>query len=403
MTHYRALADGSIDKGAVEMRIGRLTAIFSRFDDPLQRLANAWDALVADAAEVNVFAERWFMMAAIRHLPEGRSAHRLELWDGEGRAARLVGLIPLMLSRRYGRLPVQHVANWRHHNGFLGTPLVAAGHEREVATALLDALGALGWARAFLHLEGLVEHGPVHRGLMEAAAAAGRRCDTVHRTERALLESRLSPSEYFVQTVRKKKRKELKRQSNRLNDLGLLVTRRLETAAELGPWCDTFLALEQSGWKGTAGSALGSATETAGFFRDAMRGAHAAGRLEMLRLDLDGRPIAMLINFLAPPGAFSFKIAFDEAFARFSPGVLLQIENLAVLDRPDIDWMDSCAAEDHPMINSLWGERRSIVRVTTPLGGSRSSALFHLCRTVERGAALARRVRGRTRPTAKAA
>ena len=59
----------------------------------------------------------------------------------------------------------------------------------------------------------------------------------------------------------------------------------------------------------------------------------------------------MLATFLTPPGAFSFKTTFDEAFARFSPGVLLQRENLELLARPSIEWTDSCADMDHPMID----------------------------------------------------
>jgi hypothetical protein len=46
----------------------------------------------------------------------------------------------------------------------------------------------------------------------------------------------------------------------------------------------------------------------------------------------------MLASFVCPPGAFSYKTAFDERYARFSPGVLLQCENLSLLARPEIDW-----------------------------------------------------------------
>lgn len=33
------------------------------------------------------------------------------------------------------------------------------------------------------------------------------------------------------------------------------------------------------------------------------------------------------------------------SYARFSPGMLLQLENLALLERGGIDWADSCAME----------------------------------------------------------
>ena len=88
----------------------------------------------------------------------------------------------------------------------------------------------------------------------------------------------------------------------------------------------------------------------------------------MRALDLDGRPLAMLVNFLCPPGGFSFKTAFDEGYARFSPGVLLQQANLDLLDHPRIMWVDSCAAPGHPMIDSVWRERRALVGRHRALG-----------------------------------
>ena len=101
------------------------------------------------------------------------------------------------------------------------------------------------------------------------------------------------------------------------------------------------------------------------------------GRLERLSLTLDGRPLAMLATFLSPPGAFSYKTAFAEDFARFSPGVLLQRENLAILERPEIAWTDSCAQADHPMIDHLWRERRTVGRLSIAIGGPLRRAAFH--------------------------
>ena len=112
--------------------------------------------------------------------------------------------------------------------------------------------------------------------------------------------------------------------------------------AGLDRWIDTFLALERAGWKGREGSALACDPRKEALFRAALGGAAAAGRLERLSLMLDGRAIGMLVNFLCPPAAFSFKTAYDERYARYSPGVLLQRENLALLTRDDIAWTDSC-------------------------------------------------------------
>lgn len=366
---------------------GAVVALFRSARALRQALREEWAALAVRASEPNAFAEAWFVTAGIDRLADDSDLRIAEV----RRDGRLIGLLPLTIAPAYGRLPVRNVQNWLHYHSFLGTPLLQAGEEQAFWSALLAALDAAPWAKAFLHINGLVEDGPVHRGLVAAARAIDRPCDIVLRSERALLESALSPQDYYEQTVRKKKRKELKRLQARLAELGTVATHHLGAAGEIGAWCDAFLALERSGWKGGAGSALGCRPETEAFFRDAVAGAFAAGRLDFLRMDLDGRPLAMLVNFITPPGSFSFKIAFDEEYARFSPGVLLQIENLSILTRPGVEWMDSCAAEDHPMINSLWGERRSIVRVTVPLAGIRRRALFRACRAAESASAALRR------------
>lgn len=351
-----------------------------------------WQALAETASEPNAFQEPWFATAGLQHLTGDQDIRLVEVRDDE-----LIGVIPLCVRNDYGRLPAAHVRNWRHHNDFLGTPLIRKGREADFWGALLGHLDRSDWAVGFLHINGLLERGPVHEALVEVASALGRRVPIVKRRVRAALASPLSPERYFETTVRKKKRKELKRLANRLAELGIVASRTWSNGDDLDDWCDDFLALECRGWKGRAGSALASHPATEAFFRQATASAASLERLQIRRLDLDGKPIAMLINFLAPPGSFSFKITYDEAYARFSPGVLLELDNLDVLARGDIDWMDSCAAENHSMIDSLWGERRTIVRVSLPLSGTRRRLSFAGWRAIEAGWASAKHILGRER------
>ena len=305
---------------------------------------------------------------------------------GIWRDAMLIGMLPLTQATQYGRMPIRHVENWVHYHCFLGTPLVRAGYEPLFWTTVLESLDEAEWGSNFLHITGMDLHGSVLAGLRGA-----RRVDIVHRTERAMLRSGITSAAYYDTNVRQKKRKELRRLRSRLDESGEVAFAELESDAPVGAWADDFLALEASGWKGRAGRALNADTATKAFFGEVVSGAHRAGKLEMLRMTHDGKSIAMLVNFITPPGAHAFKIAFDESYARFSPGVQIKIENLKTLDRSDILWTDSCAVEDHPMINSLWAERREIVRVTVPLAGARRKAAFHAARAVETLAAALRR------------
>ena len=355
-------------------------------------LITAWDALATRASEPNAFGERWFVMAALTHLAGARDIRLAQIWMGD----RLIGIIPLTLYSRYGRIPARHTSNWAHYQSFMGTPLVEQGQEAAFWRALILALDASPWAAGFLSLTGLNEGGSVHQGLVAAAAGLGREAPTVHRYERALLASDQDDETYLAAHVRPKKRKELRRLANRLADLGAVRFSVMGDSDDAKKWCDDFLTLEGAGWKGSEGAALANAPATARFLRDSLTGAFAQGRLDFQRLDLDGRAIAMLINFRTPPGSWSFKIAYDESLARFSPGVLIELENLrCVLGDPHIDWMDSCAVADHPMINSLWGERRAIIQVSLPLSGAKRSAIYRACRTAETASARLRQFRSK--------
>jgi CelD/BcsL family acetyltransferase involved in cellulose biosynthesis len=351
-----------------------LAAIPDDWDD-------AWDDLAAQASEPNPFYERWFLRPAIAHLTPDAGARMIAVWSG----TCLVGLLPVIIVAHYGRAPIRHVENWAHYHCFYGAPLVRAGFEIAFWESALEVLDTADWASGFFHLVGIDPEGPLMRALR-----AVRRTDIVHCSERAMLASSLSPAAYYETRVRKKKRKEIGRLRARLDELGPVAFEALAHNADAAPWIDDFLRLEASGWKGREGSALNAAPATAAFFCEAVSGAHRSGKLELVRLTLSGQPIAMLVNFITAPGGFAFKIAFNEDYARFSPGVLIKIENLKLLARNDVDWMDSCASQDHPMINSLWAERRQIVRVTVPLAGAMRRATFYTARALETVSAMVR-------------
>jgi len=346
-----------------------------------------WDALAATAAESNPFHESWYLLPALAALDPAGETQIMVLEQGE----RWLGLLPIARSRHYYGRPLPHRGNWLHGNAFLGAPLVARGAETTFWTALLDHADTRPGPALFFHLADLPLAGSLTEALRQVCAAQGRAIGLVHREERALLASALSPEAYLDAALSGKKRKELRRQHARLSELGPLDCTRSRDGAGLAEWTEAFLNLEAAGWKGRAGSALAASPATAGLFTAALRGAAERGRLERLTLTLQGRPIAMLATFLASPGAFAFKTTFDEAYARFSPGVLLQRENLALLADPALEWCDSCAAADHPMIDHLWRERRAIGRWSVAIGGRARRGAFALLLKAE----LARSTKGR--------
>lgn len=340
-----------------------------------------WDALAQWASEPNPFHESWYLLPALRAFDPNGEVTMLCLESG----GQLAGLLPVRRAARYYGNPVPHLTNWLHGNAFVGAPLVAQGFERAFWRELFAWCDAKPGRALFLHLAQLPLEGPLHDALTQVLAEQDRQGSTVLREERALLRSDLAPEAYLEESLSGKKRKELRRQHRRLAEEGELTVERTDGRDGLAVWTDEFLALEEAGWKGEQGSALACDPYTALLFRSALEGAAERGRLERLAIRLDCRPLAMLATFLAPPGAFSFKTAFDERFARFSPGVLLQRENLELLTHPDIEWTDSCAAMDHPMIDHFWRERRIVARHNIAIGGKARRLLFRALAARETG------------------
>ncbi len=342
----------------------------------------AWDALADAAGEPNPFFESWYLLPSLRALDPAGEVALLCVHDASG---GLAGVMPLRRYTSYYGYPLKHWRNWVHDQCFCGQPLVARGMERVFWRAVLDWCDANKADGLFLHLLQIPASGPLHDALQAETAAQGRPAATVLEEWRALIATQASPEDYLAASLTGKKRKELRRQYRRLAEIGTLEFERCRSADDIAAWTDAFLALEAAGWKGRAGSALADDPAHSALFRNSLREAAGRGKLERLTLLLDNRPIAMLATFLTPPGAYAYKTAFDEAFARFSPGVLLQREAMNLVADPAIEWIDSCAAPDHAMIDHIWRERRRMARHSIAIGGPLRRALFRLLAWRENG------------------
>jgi Acetyltransferase (GNAT) domain len=373
---------------------GKVSASMRVAQADLSRLPteDEWSDLARNASEPNPFFEHWFLRPALTFLVYSDIIRLAEFRVG----GVLCGIFPLSVRDSYGRSPVRNTGNWAHYQCFLGTPLVRAGYEQQFWLSLFKALDGADWAGDLMSFSGLDPDGPVFTALQDAAKEVGRPAPIVHSFQRALLATELAPEPYLAAHIRGKKRKEWRRLHNRLSEMGEVRFSILSDEAEVTNWCQDFLKLESAGWKGKSGAALARLPETQAFFLDTASCAFREGNLQLQRLDLDGRPIAMLVNFLTPPGSWSFKIAYDEELARFSPGVMIELKNLEqVLESSSLKWMDSCAVENHPMIDSLWAERRTIVQVTVPLSGLKRRAIYQACRIAETGSAAIRKITGK--------
>jgi hypothetical protein len=356
---------------------GRLTALALPEGEGLEQHVEAWRRLAADALEPNPFYEPALLLPALRWLKGGAQVEIVLVFRERAADAPplLIGLYPFQRISRYRGLPLACLQLWKHLHCFLCTPLVHAGHAHESLTGLFDWLRASSGA-PLVEMGFAAGDGAWARALSGFLTGTGRRGALADDLTRAVYRPAADFDSYFEAAFPRAKRKEFRRLERRLGETGRLEYSELRPGEDPRPWIDAFLELEATGWKGRDGTALDVDPSQRGFFEEAAAAMAAEGRLSMLGLSLDGRWIALKCNFLAGPGGFAYKIAYDEKQARFSPGVLLEIETLARLhQRPEIEWMDSCAEQNHFMANRLWTSRRQISSIVIG-SGALSGRLF---------------------------
>jgi CelD/BcsL family acetyltransferase involved in cellulose biosynthesis len=345
----------------------RLRVTVLRSPQALAALAPAWEDLAAHALEPNPFYEPWMLLPALQAPRAPLEAVLVHAEPADG-SVRLAGLFPLERLPRYRGLPLSVLRLWHHPHCFLRTPLLRRGCEQEALAAFFGWLARDSGA-SLLQMHDVPSDGPFQGALARELERPSRRAYRAVRYARALFRPRGSAQEYLRAALGGRRRKEFRRLARRLAERGALAYRALGAGEDAAAWIRDFLELEARGWKGRAGTALASAAADRAYFENVARAAAQRGRLEIHGLFLDGRAIALSCKMRAGDGAFAFKIAFDEAYAEYSPGALLE---LAHIKRMHVDarlrWLDSCAAPDHFMANRLWRERRVLQSVTVAAG-----------------------------------
>ena len=339
--------------------VGVIVEVLESIED-LRTLIPDWEALAAEAAEPNPFYEHWMLLPALEAY--GSEGFRcVAAWDN----GVLGALFPMTLERRYRGLPVPVLRAWRHRNMLLSTPLVRAKSAAACVRALLESGVA-----PVLEFEHLPAAGPLYGVLCEEASRAGCPWFASDAYARALLHRDRDPRAAFNSNMKNN----LRRCEKRIAAHGRLQPVRLEEDGDVAVWTEEFFRLEAAGWKGRAGSALACREDDRRFASETFAEAHRRGRLLITGLDLDGKPIARHCLFTAGEGAWTFKIAYDEDYARYSPGILAEVDNvrqfLELAGARGLRWIDSFTAPENVTTGRVWKDRLTIQRMAIGASGA---------------------------------
>ena len=335
------LRDGSIHVEALYMAAGRIHRA-------------EWARLASRAAEANPFFEPDFILPAARQLVASRRPTVLVARKRIDGRMRMIGALPLAPVGRFGALAPARA--WRNPLAPLGAPLLDRDYAVEAFSAFLTWVGVqhpLGNALA-LHMT--PRTGPVAKAIRQAASTRAVDCVELDDTARAALHAGAD----LDQMMSSRRRRMLARLRRRLAKTGVVSTR-VTTGAAVEDDMDAFFELEGSGWKGRRGTALASSIRTLALARAFLRNLSKENRCTIVWLDFDGAPIAGAVVIHAGATSFYWKIAFDERFAAYSPGMQLMLDaSRMMLADPDFTLADSCSTPGSGGIEAIWKGRRRV-------------------------------------------
>jgi len=334
---------------------------------------SAWRALAETSTDPNPFFGPDFLLPFLENMqqPPVKLAVVRNASTGAWLAVAPVG------RRRLG-LAVPAATVWATEYSPLGSPLIDRDTNNAVVSLMLstmsEAAGSPLVAFPYLPLDSSTAARLLTTDLTWRWALA-------HEASRAAHSAGSQGEAQFAEAFSGKKRKELLRQMRRLGDMGPTELTSVE-GEDVVPAFEAFLALEAEGWKGRTGTALKTHRETTDFARQMIKTRAARKGIRIDQLVVDGRPIAMLVLLHEGTRIFSWKIAYDESFSKYSPGAQLALYAMEKnLRDEDVTGADSLAVPGHAMIEPLW--RGRLPTATLMLSRSRTGHLLMKAGTLD--------------------
>ncbi len=303
------------------------------------RLAGSWDALVLAAQRPSPFLlHGWLDQWWKHHGEQTRMWVEAAFVDGE-----LVAALPLELTRP---LPGVRAASFmgRTH-AILGDVLVQPAFEQSVVPALLARAAAAGVD--YVDFFGVPQPSVIGR------SASARKLPAYERLAAPVLDLAAGWDVVYKEKTSSKRRNLHRRRRRQLEELGQVEITVHRTAEELAAVLDDAFVLHDLRWSGRRDGSEFTTPVGRRFNQDVTEALAADDVARILMLRIDGKPAAFLYYFMLASRMYVYRLAFDPALSKYSPGVLTTLAAI-----------EAAAGEGAQRVEYLGGDERYKVELS---------------------------------------
>lgn len=280
-----------------------------------ERLAAAWDGLVASLHRPTPFLHSAWLLPWWERCGAGQTMHVEAAFAG----GELVGGIPLELERRRGLRVARFMG--RDHSA-LADVLAVPRRADEIVPSLVERLRRCG--ADYVDLFGLAGNGLLADALAHADATL------IERVEAPVLDLRPGWDEVYCSKTSSRRRSLHRRRRRQLEELGGLEVLVLREEEELAEALGDLFRIHDLRWHGRPDRSGFTTRLGKPFNEEVLRRFARLGMARVVLLRIDGNPVAFQYFFLFERRMFFYRLAFDPALARYSPGLVATLEAIRV-------------------------------------------------------------------------
>ncbi len=349
-----------------------------------------WTTLSRHALDPNPYFMPAFVLAASRYLDTSASMYLLFIYeqtsDPDGSPIeKMILMMPLRLQSASIKLPRRQWSSKAYEHCYLGHPLLARESAERALAALFRWLDTNPKATVLVFNE-LSESLATTQLLMRYCQSDQRHHLCSVNYQRPVLRRQASYDAHLA-TLSSSNRKRAKQLFSKLTSNGSVAVSVHLNASDRTSLSERFMAMEMSGWKGQAGTALGSTVANRAFFHDLMSSVNDDLRVFFIEITLDGKPLAMTSNFIVNDRFYAFKVASDDAYSKFSPGIAVEYATVEKLYEHTSFTHGDSGAGGNSYVQAIWGDSDAMMALYVPranVAGYFLSQFLHSVQSVKK-------------------
>ncbi|MEM9412406.1 MAG: GNAT family N-acetyltransferase [Planctomycetota bacterium] len=351
--------------------MGKITIETHDLRNLSSRLIEQWQELEDRALQANAFMSPNFVLPAAQYLTPQKKLNCLFIFESLQSSSRLIGLgiFEKVAGRR--SFPLPHLVSYVTNTESFLSGLLLSEEQEHAATA---ARSFFDHARRLNGIHGIhfcqrCRNSSQGKLFDQIATEQGSRWVGFDYTRPVLKRTEGQPN-LLNQHLSRNRLKKYRRARRRLYQQGVFsfnIYRNID-AIHQRECAQTFVSLEDDGWKGSGGSSLHANINKRKFFHDMTNRFAENGKLLWTQSQLDHQVVSSTCNLISGRCGFAYKLGWLEKFQHASPGMIQEIDlaNAFFDGRIDLEEFDSCV-DQHSFLHHLWPGQRQISTGTFPL------------------------------------